>query len=228
MSKIVDISVTISNDLVTWPGDPKVDIQLPIQIKKGDPCNVSRWQIGAHTGTHADAPFHFLDDGIGMDAIPLDLYIGPCIVVEVRPKTINIEAEDLRNIDFKGHKRVLFKTKNSLHWKNGNMEFDKDFIAVGVTGAEFLVKKKIKLVGVDYLSVESFHAPFEHPVHKTLLGAQVVVVEGLNLSAVKPGEYELLCLPLKIKNGDGTPVRAALRKLAGTRKRRTSVRKKRR
>ena len=93
------------------------------------------------------------------------------------------------------------------------MQFDEDFISVGVTGADVLIKKKVKLVGVDYLSVESFHAPFEHPVHKKLLGAGMVVVEGLNLSAIKAGEYELICMPLKIKHGDGTPVRAALREL---------------
>jgi len=214
--KIQDISITISNELVTWPGDPKVNIQLPIQMKKGDACNVSRWEIGAHTGTHTDAPFHFIDDGKGIDEVPLDLYIGPCLVVEVKPKTINIEREDIAHVKFSGHTRVLFKTRNSDHWKNNNMEFDKDFISVGVTGAEFLIQKGIKLVGVDYLSVESFHAPFEHPVHKKLLGQHIVVVEGLNLSAVKPGEYELLCMPLKIKHGDGTPVRAALRELPRT------------
>lgn len=214
MKKLHDISVTISNDLVTWPGDPKVDIQLPIQIKKGDPCNVSRWQIGAHTGTHADAPFHFLDDGIGMDAIPLDVFIGPCIVVEVQPR-VHIEREDLLKADLKGHTRVLFKTKNSLHWKNGDREFDKDFIAVGLTGAKYLVEQRVRLVGVDYLSVETFHAEFEHPVHKHLLGNGVTVLEGLNLSDIRPGEYELLCMPLKIKHGDGSPVRAALRELNG-------------
>ena len=211
--KIQDISITISNDLVTWPGDPKVNIQLPIQMKKGDACNVSRWEIGAHTGTHTDAPFHFIDNGKGIDEVPLDLYIGPCLVVEVKPRTINIEKDDIAHVRLKGHKRVLFKTRNSDHWKNGNMEFDKDFIAVGVSGAEYLIENGVQLVGVDYLSVESFHAPFEHPVHKKLLGKSVVVVEGLNLSDVKPGEYELLCMPLKIKHGDGTPVRAALRAL---------------
>lgn len=210
--KIHDISVTISNDIVTWPGDPKVDIQLPIQIKKGDPCNVSRWQIGAHTGTHCDAPFHFLDDGKGIDEVAVDRFIGPCLVVEVDPK-VNIEREDLEKINFKRHKRIIFKTRNSNHWKNNNMTFDEDFVAVGITGAEYLVEKKIDLVGVDYLSVESFHAEFEHPVHKKLLGNNIVVLEGLNLSAIKPGEYELLCLPLKIKHGDGTPMRAALRDL---------------
>lgn len=212
MKKIYDISVTISNDIVTWPGDPKVDLQLPIQIKKGDACNVSRWQIGAHTGTHTDAPFHFLDEGQGIDEIPLDVYLGPCLVVAVDPK-VNIEREHLAKIDFKGHTRILFKTRNSRHWKNHNPEFDKDFVAVGITGADYLVEKGIKLVGVDYLSVESFHAEFEHPVHKKLLGNHVVVVEGLNLYDIVPGEYELICMPLKIKHGDGTPVRAALREL---------------
>jgi len=215
--KLYDISVTISNDIVTWPGDPKVDIQLAIQIKKGDPCNVSRWQIGAHTGTHCDAPFHFLDDGRGIDEVTLDRFVGPCLVVEVDPK-INIEKEDLEKIDFKRHKRILFKTRNSAHWKNNNMTFDENFVAVGITGAQYLVDKKIELVGVDYLSVESFHAEFEHPVHKKLLRNNVVVLEGLNLSAIKPGEYELLCLPLKIKHGDGTPMRAALRELPKTKK----------
>jgi arylformamidase len=190
---------------------------LPIQIKKGDPCNVSRWQIGAHTGTHCDAPFHFIDDGKGIDEVPVDRFIGPCLVVEVNPK-INIEREDLEKINFKRHKRILFKTRNSNHWKNNNMTFDENFVAVGITGAEYLVEKKMELVGVDYLSVESFHAEFEHPVHKKLLGKNVVVLEGLNLSAIKPGEYELLCLPLKIKHGDGTPMRAALRELPKVKK----------
>ncbi len=212
MKKLYDISLTLSNDIVTWPGDPKVDIQLPIRIKNGDACNVSRWQIGAHTGTHCDAPFHFLDDGYGVDEIPLDKFIGPCLVVEVNP-AVHIERSDLEKIDFKGHTRVLFKTRNSKLWKNPAHEFDKDFVAVGVTGAEFLVEKKMDLVGVDYLSVESFHAEFEHPVHKTLLSSRMVVVEGLNLSDIRPGVYELICLPLKIKHGDGTPVRAALREM---------------
>ncbi len=212
MKSIHDISVTISNDLVTWPGDPKVDIQLPIQIKKGDPCNVSRWQIGAHTGTHADAPFHFLDDGIGMDEIPLDAFIGPCLVVEVNPK-VNIEREDLQSLDLGGHTRILFKTRNSERWKKNEREFDKDFVAVGITGADFLVEKKVTLVGVDYLSVESFHAEFEHPVHKKLLRNRMVVVEGLNLADIQPGPYEFICMPLKVKHGDGSPVRAALREL---------------
>ncbi len=212
MKKMYDISVTISNDLVTWPGDPKVDIQLPIQMKKGDPCNVSRWQIGAHTGTHTDAPFHFIDDGKGIDEISLDRYIGPCLVVEVDPEK-HIEREHLEKIDLKGHTRILFKTRNSRHWKNHHRVFDTEFVAIGITGADYLVEKKIGLVGVDYLSVESYHAEFEHPVHKKLLGNGVVVVEGLNLSDIAPGEYELLCMPLKIQHGDGTPVRAALREL---------------
>ncbi len=212
--KIHDITLTISNDIVTWPGDPKVNIQLPIQMKKGDACNVSRWEIGAHTGTHCDAPFHFIDEGKGIDEVPLDRFIGPVIVVEVNPANgITIEAEDLKKLNFKSYRRVLFKTKNSKHWANGNMEFDKDFVAVGITGADYLLSKRIELVGVDYLSVESFHAEFEHPVHKKLLGGHVVVVEGLNLSAIKPGEYEFLCMPVKVKHGDGSLVRAALREL---------------
>lgn len=212
MKKIHDISLTIANDLVTWPGDPKVDIQLPIRIKNGDACNVSRWQIGAHTGTHCDAPFHFIDDGYGVDDIPLEKFLGPCIVVEVNPMR-NIERADIESSDLKGHRRVLFKTRNSRLWKDPSHPFDKDFVAVGMSGAECLVEKGIELVGVDYLSVESYHAEFEHPVHKKLLSNRVVVVEGLNLSDIRPGEYELICMPLKIRHGDGTPVRAALREL---------------
>jgi len=213
--KIHDISVTISNELVTWPGDPKVDIQLPVQIKNGDACNVSRWSIGAHTGTHTDAPFHFIDDGDGLDKLSLDPFIGRCLVCEMDPQESNIESADLEPIDLGDHTRVLFKTRNSEHWRNNDTEFDEDFIALGLSGAEYLVERNIQLVGVDYLSVESFHAEFEHPVHKTLLKNKIAIVEGLNLSAIVPGEYELICLPLKIKHGDGSPVRAVLRELTG-------------
>lgn len=205
-----DISVTITNDLPTWPGDPTVNLQRNIAIAKGDPCNVTHIDMGAHTGTHCDAPFHFLDDGETIDHVPLDRFIGRCIVLELDVKK-SIEKQDLEKHDFKGHQRVLLKTANSKLWADNHKTFNKEFIAVGLSGAEYLVEKGVDLVGVDYLSVESFYAEFEHPVHKTLLSKEVIVVEGLNLSGIKPGEYELICMPLKLGGADGTPVRAALR-----------------
>jgi arylformamidase len=160
-----------------------------------------------HTGTHVDAPVHFVEGAPGIDSIPVETLVGPCLVVAADPPGLDLRPEDLPATD---HIRILFKTRNSKRWGAGDQPFDTQFVAVGTQLAARLVHEGKRLVGVDYLSVESYHAPFEHPVHHALLEARIVVVEGLDLSRVEPGEYVLYCLPLKLVGSDGAPARTIL------------------
>jgi len=205
--KIFDVSVPISSRLPTWPGDPKVSLERVSSIARGDAANVSRLDAGVHTGTHVDAPVHFVDGATGIDSIPLETLVGPCLVVEADPPWLELRPEDL---PASAHTRILFKTRNSARWAARKIDFETEFVAVGLELARRLVAEDKILVGVDYLSVESYHAPFEHPVHHTLLEARIVVIEGLDLSAVEPGEYDLYCLPLKLVGSDGAPARTML------------------
>jgi arylformamidase len=205
--QIFDVSVPISSKLPTWPGDPAVSLTRASSIANGDPANVSRLEAGVHTGTHVDAPVHFVEGASGIDAIPVETLVGPCLVVAADPPGLELRPEDLPDTP---HTRVLFKTRNSEHWARAEAAFDTEFVAVGPDLSRRLVAEGKLLVGVDYLSVESYHAPFEHPVHHALLEARVVVVEGLDLSRVEPGEYDLYCLPLKLVGSDGAPARTVL------------------
>ena len=206
--QIYDVSLPISNFLPTWPGDPSVSLERASAIAKGDAANVSRLEAGVHTGTHVDAPVHFVEGATGIDSIPIETLVGPCLVVAADPPGKELRPEDLPDTP---HTRVLFKTRNYRRWTpDPNLEFDRGFVAVGLALAQRLVAEGKQLVGVDYLSVETFDAAFEHPVHKTLLKARIVVIEGLDLGAVEPGEYELYCLPLKLVGSDGAPARTIL------------------
>ena len=204
---ILDVSVPVSPGLPTWPGDPKISLTRASAISRGDAANVSRLDAGVHTGTHVDAPVHFVEGGTGIDSIPIETLVGPCLVVEADPPGLELRPEDLPTTP---HLRILFKTRNSRRWAAGEESFDTEFVAVGVELAARLVSEGKILVGVDYLSVESYHAPFAHPVHHALLEARVVVVEGLDLSRAEPGEYDLYCLPLKLVGSDGAPARTVL------------------
>jgi arylformamidase len=208
--KIHDISVLVHNGIPTWPGDPKFSMSLASSIAKGGVVNLTRLDMGAHTGTHMDAPFHFYRDGSGIDELPLDALIGKCRVFDLTGITSHISAATLETCDLKGVTRALFKTRNSQHWANNDSEFDKNFLALTDDAATYLVHHGVKLVGVDYLSVEAYGSK-AHPVHDTLLGADVVVIEGLNLSDVSAGDYELIALPMKLKGADGAPARVVLR-----------------
>lgn len=207
MPRIHDLSVPISDRLPTWPGDPKVSLSRASAIAEGDPANVSRLEAGVHTGTHVDAPVHFVEGATGIDAISLETLVGSCLVVGASPQGSELGPADLPATP---HRRILFKTPNSDRWGDGDRPFDADFVAVGLELARELVRQGKILVGVDYLSVESFSAPAEHPVHHTLLEAGMVVVEGLNLHGIEPGEYDLYCLPIKLVGSDGAPARVIL------------------
>src|SRR3972149_4767375 len=192
--KIYDISVTVSHDLPVWPGDPQVRIERVAKIEEGANANVSRISMGVHTGTHVDAPFHFLNNGVTAEHLPLDLLTGPAYVLEL-PGVNVITSSALRAaIVPSGTIRLLIRTVNSGYWKESGSTFQTGFTGINSDGAEFLVDFGVKLIGMDYLSV----APYKQsrPTNEVLLNAGVVIVEGLNLSEIPQGHYTLYCPPL--------------------------------
>lgn len=207
MSRIYDISVPIRSGGVTYPGNPEIDITLQQAVAKGAGANVSLIRFGSHTGTHADAARHFFDDGQPVDEIPLDRLIGPVLLLSFPDNLRSIGAADLKAHDLKTHTRVLLRTRNSTLLSK--KEFAPDYTYLAPDGAEYLVDKGVELVGIDYLSIEQFHSG-HHRTHRTLLAKSVVILEGLDLSAPAPGEYQLICLPLRIEGCDGAPARAVL------------------
>jgi arylformamidase len=205
---MIDISLTLDASLPVYPGDPPLEIELMASLETG-PCNVSRVSMGVHSGTHADAPAHFVRGGATFLQIPLQRYCGPCWVIEL-PEARVIGREALAEAwPARGLvERVLLKTPNSRRW--GTPEAGKVYQALDVEAAEWLVGVGVKLVGIDALSIEHDHDG-TFPVHHTLLGADVLILEGLDLRNAAAGPYELLCLPLKLDTLDGGPVRAVLR-----------------
>ncbi len=208
--KVHDVSLTLRPEMPTWPGEAGPAFSPLRRIAKGDGANVSLVSFSNHTGTHVDPPIHFLEGGKTVDQLPLDALVGPCRVVAYDGDE-HIAGSWLEAARVPaGTKRVLFKTRNSRHWPARD-PFDKDFIALDRSAAEWCVSRGITLVGVDYLSVEPFGSGKSgHPVHVTLLGAGVVIIEGLDLSGVGPGDYELVCGVLKLEGSDGAPARVFL------------------
>ena len=205
---IYDISLTITPTLPVWTGDPPVRLFQPSHLERGDICTITRIDISAHTGTHLDAPAHFIRGGAGVETLDLETLIGPALVVDASGQG-HLTADVLDALIIPpGVERLLLRTGNSALWQRGETAFAEDFIAIAPSGAAWLVDHGVKLVGIDYLSV----GPFDNgvPTHEILLGAGVIAVEGLNLSAIEPGEYQLVCLPIKIGGGDGAPCRAVL------------------
>lgn len=195
--------------MVRWPGDPAVKISSIHSIIKGHAANVSKLNMGSHTGTHMDAPYHFIQRGKGIDQMPLDATIGKAKVIEIRDP-VSIEPEELKKHRIQRGERILFKTKNSSHcWKKDS--FVKDFVYISLEAANFLAQRRIKTVGVDYLSVGGYKEDGA-ATHRVFLKAGIWILEGLNLSQAPAGRYELICLPLKLSHGDGAPARAILRK----------------
>ena len=207
MSRIYDISVPIRSGGLVYPGNPEVEITLEQAVAKGAGANVSSIRFGSHTGTHADAARHFFDDGQSVDRIPLERLIGPALLLSFPDDLRAIGAADLRNHDLKGRTRILLRTRNSALLSQ--KEFVRDYTYLAPDGAQYLVDNGVELVGVDYLSIEQFHSG-HHKTHRILLERSVVILEGLDLSVPAPGEYELICLPLRIEGCDGAPARAVL------------------
>lgn len=206
--KIYDVTVPISCDLATFPGDPKIEVVRTEKLADGGSANVSTISLGSHTGTHVDPPYHFIEEGLKVDQLPLEVLTGRTHVFQVTAPEINEVV--LGEFDFTDVARVLFKTRNSYFWKDGK-KFRPDFVYITPKAAGLLVESGVKLVGIDYLSVEKFHSK-KYKTHHILLSNGVIIIEGLDLSEVEPDDYEMICLPLKIKDGDGAPARVILRK----------------
>jgi len=205
---IYDVTIPISERMPVWPGEQGVQIEAMARIEQGDRVNASRVNISSHAGTHVDAPYRYIQKGLTANRLPLRLLMGPAVVVEVDGLEGNtIQVYDLARLHFPADtRRLLIKTSNSELWQNGYTGFERDFIHLAPKTAEWLVKRNIGLIGMDYLSVEAFGAR-DFRVHHALLGAGVVILEGLNLSRVPPGPCELVCLPLKIEGSDAAPAR---------------------
>jgi arylformamidase len=203
---LYDVTVPITPRMHVYPGDPPPVLEPRCRIVDGDPANVCFCGMGTHTGTHIDAPYHFIETGRKLHDIPLNLMIGKVRVVEVTSKVI--DAETLSRLDIGEHIRVIFKTRNSQLWAQEG--FAEDYVYIAPDAARVLVENGVKLVGIDYLSVEQYGST-GFPTHLELLSNNVVIVEGLDLREVDAGDYELFCLPLKLMDSDGAPARVILR-----------------
>jgi arylformamidase len=201
---IFDISVPIRDGMLHYAGNPPVHVTRVASLERGDPVNVSELDMGAHPGTHVDAPAHFIEGGAGAEALSLSALIGPAEVVDAAAATAALDLVTVRNLELppKGTERILFKTRNSQLWSRG--EFTRDFVRLDGEAAAYLVERGVKLLGIDYLSIGNADA------HRALLSAGIVCVEGLDLRGIEPGSYELVCLPLKLVGSDGAPARAVL------------------
>lgn len=205
----LDISVPLEAGMATFEGDPTVGVERVMSLAKGDVCNLTRLDMGAHSGTHLDAPIHFLEEGSSSEDIPLDAVMGPAWVVDALDQRGPITARDLERLDIpEGETRLLFRTSNSELWDRPG--FQSGFIGIDVSAADVLAARRPRLVGLDYLSLAPFGNPT--PTHRALLGAGVVVLEGLDLRSAAPGPYELLCLPIRLVGSDGVPARALVRR----------------
>lgn len=208
---MIDISVPVHPLLPVWPGEPQPRIEHKMKISEGADANVTHVAFGSHTGTHIDAPLHFVDGGKTTIEIPLEKLVGTCQVVDCRGKS-KITAADLDSLELMpGVLKVLFKTDNSQLWDDFGHPFYEDFCALTADAAQWVVDRGIHLVGIDYLSIQLYHDSFE--THVILLSAETVIVETLDLRQVEPGIYRLVCLPLKTAGVEGTPARAVLEKL---------------
>ena len=205
--KVHDISLTLRQRMPVYPGEPTPLLEPTWQMERGDFCNVSRLTIATHTGTHIDAPLHFLPGGASVDRLPVDALVGPALVVEMAVEQ-EITAADLQAAAIPpGTERLLFKTRNARLLDDD--DFRRDFVYLTLDAARWLVERGVRLVAIDYLSVEKMDAE-PNIVHQTLLRAGAVIVEGVDLREVAPGPYFLACLPLKLEGADGSPVRAVL------------------
>jgi arylformamidase len=206
--KLIDVTVPLDAHLPTYPNNTPFALEPIKRLARGDSSNVSTLHLSAHAGTHVDAPRHFFDEGLGADALPLEMLVGRARVIEMTTRR-GIGADDLAEFDLSEDVRVLIKTVNSRFW--GSPDFHSEYVGMTESGAKHLVEHGIKVVGVDYLSVEEFKKPGA-PAHRMLLGAGTIVIEGLNLFDVEPGVYDMYCLPLRVVGSDGAPARVLLRK----------------
>ena len=211
VEKIIDITVPLTTRMPVWPGSNGIRIRPTTRLEDGDSSNVSRLDFNLHTGTHVDAPGHFLQNGKTIELMPLDVLVGPSYVAHL-PDAADVTPRNLTELNLQpGIKRLLLRTRNSELWAANTNEFKEDFVALTQAAAQWIVDKKIRLIGVDYLSVQRYSD--DSRTHQILLGADIIVLEGLNLSNVEAGFYELICLPLRLVGTEAAPARVILRQM---------------
>jgi len=210
-SRLIDISLSISECLPVWPDSCGVRVTREKVLEEGADSNVTRLDSDVHVGTHVEGSLHFFPNGKSIDEIPLDIFMGPAVVAHL-PEADCVGAEELEKLDLpENTSRLLLRTKNSEKWSNSKSKFYEDYVGVTKDGAEWIVNNGIRLVGMDYLSVAKYTDAVE--THRILLSDEVTIIEGLDLSKAPPGEYELLCLPLKLAGAEAAPARVVLRAL---------------
>jgi arylformamidase len=204
----IDVSVTVRSGMPHWPDNPPIVMERVMDIGRGDAANVSHLAMGVHSGTHMDGPVHFIHDGPGLDEMPLAATMGEARVIEIEhPREITVE--ELARHGLQAGERILFRTSNSIRcWRVPS--FSEDFVAISERAARYLAETRVRTVGVDYLSVGGYHADGAL-IHRILLDAGIWIIEGLDLSPVAGGRYEMICLPVKLHGSDGAPARAILR-----------------
>ena len=207
--KIFDISIPVNSELPVWPGDPKIVLKRYQAISEGHASNNSKLSCSVHSGTHVDAPSHFIEDGITVDQLPLDVLIGPAFVADF-PNADAVTPDSLKALDLpKETTRLLIKTRNSALWSDPHHQFAPDFVAITPDAANWVVNRGIRLIGIDYLSIQRYK-DLEPLTHETLLEAGIVIVEGLCLQNIQAGIYTLICLPIKLAGSEGAPARSVL------------------
>jgi arylformamidase len=208
--RVHDITAPLREDLPTWPGEEGLRRRLVKDFAKGDNSTVSHLSLGAHAGSHVDAPLHFIEGSGGIDALDVEALVGPAVVAGLDHVERVIGADDLEASVPDGEQRILLKTRNS-GWSASDTEFREDFVALDPSAAEWCVARRVRLVGIDYLSIEPYGSGSKgHPVHRALLEAGVVIVEGLDLSGIEAGPYVVAALPLLVPGGEGAPARVVL------------------
>ncbi|MGE5438565.1 MAG: cyclase family protein [Bacteroidota bacterium] len=205
----IDVSAPVHSGMVHWPGEPEVSVYRISSISDGKDANVSGLSMSAHTGTHMDAPFHFIQNGKDISQVPFEALIGDALVIDVKNPEV-VDLQDLRDYDIRPNDRVLFKTNNSdREWFN--MGFSTNYTGLSARAAKYLAERKVQLVGIDFISIGT-HAEDEE-VHRTLLGQGIWIIEGLYMKDIAEGAYEMICLPLRLIGCDGAPARTVLRKI---------------
>lgn len=207
-SDLIDISIPLTDGMIHWPGDPPASFKRVATIGQNSPCNLTAANLGVHTGTHMDAPRHFISQGKTIDELPFDAVIGRAKVIACAGDE-RVLVSDLEPHDIKAGDRILFRTKNSdKQW--WTLPFDESYVAISHEAARYLAERHVKTVGIDYLSIGKF-GDEGVGLHHILLGAGIWAIEGLNLCEIQPGDYDMICLPLKIVGADGAPARVLLR-----------------
>ena len=209
--KIFDITHTLTSKIAMWPGSDQPQLNRVMSIKDGEVCNLTELALSAHTGTHLDAPLHFIDDGDPVEDLDLNTLIGPAQVIEFPADIDMISLSDIESAGIdESTTRLIIKTRNSAKWEDDPTTFNEDYVAIAPEAAKWIVARGIKLVGIDHLSVAPFREDYLVETHVILLGAGVIAVEGLRLAEIEPGKYQLICLPPKLEGSDGAPCRAVL------------------